>query len=37
MNKLKYPIKTYPKGDNSNYVLGEYLKEEIIKDRRLKG
>ena len=29
---LKYPIiKDYPKGDNSNYKLGEYLKPKIIK------
>lgn len=27
---LKYPIKPYPKGDNSNYKLGEYLKETLI-------
>lgn len=35
MNSLKYKICEYPKGDNSNYVLGEYIKEEIVKDRRL--
>ena len=29
---LKYPIiKDYPKGDNSNYKLGEYLKPKTIK------
>ena len=27
---LKYPIEPYPKGDNSNYKLGEYLKETLI-------
>ena len=28
---LSYPIiKDYPKGDNSNYVLGEYLKQQLI-------
>lgn len=30
-NNLKYPICKYPKGDNSNYVLGEYLKDEFIE------
>lgn len=28
---LKYPILPYPKGDNSNYVLGEYLQPKIIE------
>ena len=36
LQSLKYPIMKYPKGDNDNYVLGEYLKEEIVEDRRLK-
>lgn len=27
---LKYPILPYPKGNNKNYVLGEFLKPEII-------
>ena len=28
---LSYPIiKDYPKGDNSNYVLGEYLQQKLI-------
>lgn len=31
MNNLKYPIMPYPKGNNSNYKLGEYLKPNIIK------
>ena len=32
---LKYPILAYPKGDNSNYVLGDYLKDELVYDKRL--
>lgn len=28
---LKYPIKEYPKGDNSNYVLGDYIKVVLVK------
>ena len=32
MNDLKYPVlKDYPKGDNSNYILGDYLKPNIIR------
>lgn len=32
LKDLKYPIlNEYPKGDNSNYVLGEYLKPIIVK------
>jgi hypothetical protein len=27
---LAYPIMPYPKGDNSNYVLGEYLEDSYI-------
>jgi len=34
LNSLKYPICEYPKGDNSNYVLGEYIKDVIVKDER---
>ena len=31
LENLKYPVvKEYPKGDNSNYVLGEYLKDVLI-------
>lgn len=33
---LKYKPLPYPKGDNSNYTLGEYLKDEIVVDRREK-
>lgn len=29
-NLLQYKIKPYPKGDNSNYILGNYLKQKII-------
>ena len=28
---LRYPVMDYPKGDNSNYILGEYLKPQLIK------
>ena len=31
MKLLNYPIEPYPKGDNQNYVLGEFLKDNIIK------
>jgi len=31
MENLTYPILPYPKGDNSNYVLGQYLETKIIK------
>ena len=27
---LSYPIMPYPKGDNSNYVLGEYLEDSYV-------
>lgn len=30
---LKYPILPYPKGDNSNYVLGQYIKQKLINKR----
>lgn len=31
LSSLNYPIiKDYPKGDNSNYVLGEYLQQKLI-------
>ena len=31
LSSLSYPIiKDYPKGDNSNYVLGEYLQHKLI-------
>lgn len=33
--ELRYPILPYPKGDNSNYVLGEYLKEKVIQCSKL--
>lgn len=29
--KLKYPVMKYPKGDNSNYTLGCFIKERIVK------
>ena len=31
---LKYPIMNYPKGNNSNYILGDFLKDEIVEDKR---
>lgn len=32
LKDLKYPIYDhYPKGDNSNYVLGDFLKPQLIK------
>lgn len=31
MASLRYKVEPYPKGENKNYVLGEYLKDEIIK------
>ena len=31
MNALRYPIKSYPKGDNNaDYTLGDYLKPVVI-------
>lgn len=30
--ELRYPVMEYPKGENSNYKLGEYMKPEIVKD-----
>lgn len=34
LNALNYPIiEKYPKGDNSNYILGEYLKPQLIKNK----
>ena len=35
LSLLRYPIESYPKWDNSNYVLGEYLKDNIVEDKRL--
>lgn len=31
VNALNYPIQPYPKGNNSNYILGEYIKDILIK------
>lgn len=28
---LNYPIKPYPKGNNKNYILGDFFKPKIIK------
>lgn len=30
LSKLKYPICKYPKSQNTNYILGTYMKPEII-------
>lgn len=30
-NDLTFPILPYPKGNNSNYILGEYMKDIIIE------
>jgi len=30
-DKLNYPIMPYPKGDNENYILGDFLKPRIIE------
>ena len=30
MSKLKYPVLPYPKGDNENYILGQYLQPKIV-------
>ena len=35
LEHLNYKIFPYPKGDNDNYVLGEYLEPEIVKDKRI--
>ena len=35
LKALKYPIiKEYPKGDNSNYILGDYIKEKLVKNKK---
>ena len=36
LKALNYPVCPYPKGDNSTYSLGQFLKEEIVPDTRLK-
>lgn len=30
MHDLRYPVLPYPKGDNKNYVLGTYIKQDIV-------
>ena len=30
-NALNYPIQPYPKGENQNYILGEYQKQILIE------
>jgi len=31
LQNLKYPILPYPKGDNKNYILGEFLKPNLVQ------
>jgi hypothetical protein len=31
-SKLAYPIENYPKNENKNYILGEYLEVEVINE-----
>lgn len=31
MESLRYSVQPYPKGENQNYILGEYLKPQLIK------
>lgn len=35
MKDLKYPVCPYPKGVNQNYVLGEYIKDVLVPDKRI--
>jgi hypothetical protein len=35
LNKLKYPIIDYPKGENKNYVIGEFINPIILKDGKI--
>ena len=32
LSKLAYPIENYPKNENKNYILGEYLEPEVINE-----
>ena len=32
LSKLAYPIESYPKNENKNYVLGDYLEPEAINE-----
>ena len=34
MEVLNYKPMPYPKGDNKNYILGDYLKPIIIKEEQ---
>lgn len=34
-NNLRYEVKDYPKGQNKKYVLGEYIKDKIIKKHNI--
>lgn len=31
---LNYEVCPYPKGENSNYILGDFIKEHIVMDKR---
>lgn len=34
---LNYPVLAYPKGDNSNYILGDYQLPTLVKDETKRG
>jgi len=34
LKKLNYQIESYPKGENKNYKLGEYIQPIILKDEK---
>jgi len=35
LSSLNYPICPYPKGINQNYILGNYIKDILVKDKRI--
>lgn len=32
LSKLAYTVESYPKGENKNYILGEYLLPEVVNE-----
>ena len=36
LEALKYHIEPYPKGENQNYILGEYIKDVLVLDVKVK-
>lgn len=32
LSKIAYPVKDYPKNENKNYILGEYLAPKVINE-----